>query len=129
VAAVFTNGLVRIVRTLDAMLMKEFYLNLNPDSKVVEAKISSKSYLPKAGAIWPEKVISVGISYKIEQPSGSQFRAQVFSMKFENIQQYPLNEMTNTDVSDSIDLGNQIVVQDTGCHTTTDEITSLYYNN
>jgi hypothetical protein len=73
--------------------MTEFYLNLNPDSKVVEVKIASKSYLPKSGAVWPEKVISVGISYKIEQPSGSQCRAQVFSIKFKNLQQYLIIEM------------------------------------
>ena len=40
VAAVYTNGLVRIVRATDAYLVKE--LNLNK-SKVVKAKIASHS--------------------------------------------------------------------------------------
>lgn len=65
VAAVFTNGLVRIVRSSDAVLLTEFWINLAPDCKVVDAKIASKSYLPVAGAVWPEKTISVGIAFKV----------------------------------------------------------------
>jgi len=41
VAAVFTNGLVRIVRSTDAALITEFRLNVTLDCKVVEARIAT----------------------------------------------------------------------------------------
>lgn len=70
-AAVFTNGLVRIVRSTDASLITEFRLNVTPDCKVVEAKIATYSYAAEAGSVWPEKQISVCVAYKIEQPLNS----------------------------------------------------------
>ncbi len=46
VAAVYTNGLLRIVRAADALLIKEFTLTLedNDSSKVVKSQIAFKSY-------------------------------------------------------------------------------------
>jgi hypothetical protein len=46
VAAVYTNGLLRIVRASDALLIKEFTLTLEniDSSKIVKSEIAFKSY-------------------------------------------------------------------------------------
>jgi hypothetical protein len=46
VAAVYTNGLLRVVRASDALLIKEFTLTLEDidSSKVVKSEIAFKSY-------------------------------------------------------------------------------------
>lgn len=127
-AAVFTNGLLRIVRASDAMLIRELWLNI-ADSKITKAQIASKSFVHNVGEMHPEKTISLAISFQIDNKSGISYSCQVFSLKFTNLTGHPYELTNKPHESDQVDLGLSVEAQDTGCLSSKDEITSIYFNN
>ena len=91
VVAVFTSGLLRVVRASDAMLVSETTLNTgSTGGKVIQAKIAFKTYEVSQSN---EKTISLGVAFEVRHSGATNsYRAQVFNLKFTNLQIDSMNE-------------------------------------
>lgn len=127
----YTNGLARIIRAYDALVVKELNFNIGNNTKVDQAHIAYKSYMIKAGQRHFEKSITLTFAFSLDQaPEGSKKnRNQMFKLTFNELVNPPQRAMTDQKEADSFELGTNVDAINICSEEYDSEITQVLFKN
>ena len=137
IAAVFTSGLLKIVRVSDFSVVEEIDLleDIEDFQRVVDAKVMTKTCLSVAGQTSIEKTIKLCVAHACEggRGQGKFWRVCTFDLNFSNVW-LPTNDMLIENKENAVDLSSaKITVYCTSIKSFHDSpnisVTEVTYNN